>query len=216
VGRSVPVAEPVVIVGTAGPLEAVVEVPEGASRFFMVICHPHPLHGGTMNNKVVTTLARSAHELGVPTLRFNFRGVGASAGGFDAGRGETDDALAVIAWGRQRWPDATLWLAGFSFGGCVALRASTSRSAGHVDRLVTVAPALARNFGTVRDIRVPDCPWLFVQGEADEVVEAAVAVEWVAQLQPPPQLVMLPGVGHFFHGQLATLQQLVVPFLQAP
>jgi alpha/beta superfamily hydrolase len=200
VGRSVPVAEPVVIAGTAGPLEAVVEVPEGASRSFMVICHPHPLHGGTMNNKVVTTLARSAHELGVPTLRFNFRGVGASAGGFDEGRGETDDALAVIAWGRQRWPDATLWLAGFSFGGCVALRASTSGSAGPVDRLVTVAPALARNFGTVRD--------------ADEVVDAAVAVEWVAQLQPTPQLVMLPGVGHFFHGQLAALQQQVMPFLQ--
>jgi alpha/beta superfamily hydrolase len=214
--RNMPVAEPVVLAGGAGPLEAVVEAPEGAAAAFMVICHPHPLHGGTMTNKVVTTLARSAHELLVPTLRFNFRGVGASAGSFDDGHGETEDALTAIAWGRQRWPDATLWLAGFSFGGFVALRASTAAGAGSVGKLVTVAPALARNFGSVQDIQVPQCPWLIVQGEADEVVDAAVAKEWAVQLQPQPQLVMLPGVGHFFHGQLGALQHQVMPFLQSP
>lgn len=215
--RSMPVAEPVILAGTAGPLEAVVEEPAGAaSGAFMVICHPHPLHGGTMTNKVVTTLARSAHELAVPALRFNFRGVGASAGSFDEGRGETEDALTAIAWGRERWPDASLWLAGFSFGGYVALRASTAAAAGNVGKLVTVAPALARNFGTVGDIKVPHCPWLIVQGEADEVVDASVVKEWATQLQPPPRLVTLPGVGHFFHGQLGALQQQVVPFLQGP
>jgi uncharacterized protein len=214
--RAVPVVEPVILPGPAGPLEAVVECPESTARTFMVICHPHPLHGGTMTNKVVTTLARSAHELLVPTLRFNFRGVGASAGSFDEGRGETEDALTAIAWGRQRWPDATLWLAGFSFGGVVALRASTAHAAGKVGKLVTVAPALGRNFGSVHDISVPGCPWLIVQGDADEVVDASVVMEWAAQLQPPPRLVTLPGVGHYFHGQLGALQQQVVPFLREP
>lgn len=211
-----PVAEPLLLAGSAGALEAVVEVPVGASQppAFMVVCHPHPQHGGTMHNKVVTTLARCAHELGVPTLRFNYRGVGASAGSYDEGRGETEDALAAVAWGRQRWPDARLWLGGFSFGGVVALRASTTRGVGSVDRLITVAPALGRNFGAPREISVPTCPWLIVQGDADEVVDASVVIDWAGQLQPPPELVVLPGVGHFFHGQLLALQQRVVPFLR--
>jgi alpha/beta superfamily hydrolase len=217
VSPSPPVAEPVKFEGRAGVLEAVAETPiDAAPEAFMVICHPHPLHGGTMTNKVVTTLARSAHEISVPTLRFNFRGVGASAGSFDEGRGETDDALAAIAWGRQRWPAATLWLAGFSFGGVVALRASTAPDAGSVGKLVTVAPALANNFGSVRDIRVPACPWLIVQGDADDVVDASVVTQWSSELQPLPRLVTLAGVGHFFHGNLGALQQQVVAFLREP
>jgi alpha/beta superfamily hydrolase len=211
-----PVAEPLLLAGSAGALEAVVEVPAGVTQpaAFMVVCHPHPQHGGTMHNKVVTTLARCAHELGVPTLRFNYRGVGASAGSYDEGRGEVEDALAAVAWGRQRWPDAQLWLGGFSFGGVVALRASTTRGVGNVDRLVTVAPALGRNFGAPREISVPTCPWLIVQGDADEVVDATVVIDWAEQLQPPPELVVLPGVGHFFHGQLLALQTQVLPFLR--
>ncbi len=211
-----PAAEPLLLAGSAGALEAVLEVPVGATRpaAFMVVCHPHPQHGGTMHNKVVTTLARCAHELGVPTLRFNYRGVGASAGSYDEGRGEIEDALTAVAWGRQRWPDAQLWLGGFSFGGVVALRASTTRGVGNVDRLVTVAPALGRNFGAPREISVPTCPWLIVQGDADEVVDATVVIDWAGQLQPPPELVVLPGVGHFFHGQLLALQTQVVPFLR--
>ena len=92
--------------GEAGRLEAVVEVPqaEAAPAAFLVVCHPHPLHGGTMDNKVVTTLARTAHQAGAASIRFNFRGVGASEGSFDEGRGETQDALAAVAYGRQRWP----------------------------------------------------------------------------------------------------------------
>src|SRR5688500_4830499 len=164
----------------------------------MVVCHPHPQHGGTMHNKVVTTLARTAHALGVPTIRFNYRGVGASAGSFDAGLGETDDALAAVAAGRQLWPDAALWLAGVSFGGIVALRASVRGEAGRVVKLVTVAPALGREFTDPAEIRVPPCPWLIVQGGADEVIDGARVIEWVGRIEPSPQLVVLPGVGHFF------------------
>jgi alpha/beta superfamily hydrolase len=205
------------LAGSAGALEAVVEVPAAvaaAPAAFMVVCHPHPLHAGTMDNKVVTTLARCAHELEMPSIRFNFRGVGASAGSFDAGRGETEDVLAAVALGRQRWPDAILWLAGFSFGGYVALRASTTRGVGAVAKLVTIAPALGRNYGSVREISVPNCPWLIVQGDADEVIDGNVVIDWAGQLEPPPTLAVLPGVGHYFHGQLLTLQQHVVPFLR--
>ncbi len=213
---SPPAVERLTVAGTAGALQAVVETPATLAKptAFMVVCHPHPLHGGTMDNKVVTTLARTAHELSVPTIRFNYRGVGASSGVFDDGRGETDDALSIVAAGRQRWPDAKLWLAGFSFGGVVALRACTTRGAGVVDRLVTIAPALGRNFGSPREISMPACPWLVVQGDADDVVDQQVVIDWATQLEPAPQLVVLPGVGHFFHGQLPVLQQHVGAFLR--
>jgi uncharacterized protein len=208
--------EALVLDGAAGPLEAVVDDPAPGTvpAAFMVICHPHPLHGGTMNNKVVTTLARCAHLHGAPSIRFNYRGVGKSAGQFDEGRGETDDALGVVAYGRHRWPDAALWLCGFSFGGFVALRASTTRGAGSVARLVTVAPALATHYGSSRDVSVPSCPWLIVQGDADEVVDAKIVVDWSDDFDPRPDLAVLPGVGHFFHGQLVALHDKVMPFLE--
>ncbi len=133
---------------------------------FGVVCHPHPLGGGTLDNKVVHTVARTMQELGLPALRFNFRGVGASAGTFDDGIGETDDAQAVIDWGRERWPQAALWLAGFSFGAYVALRVSERR---RPQRLITVAPPVQRF--QLAALRVPDCPWLIVQGDADEIVD---------------------------------------------
>lgn len=214
--RPLPVAEKLALAGPAGALQAVVEAPpDAAATAFMVVCHPHPLHGGTMDNKVVTTLARTAHEFGVPTIRFNYRGVGNSAGSYDHGRGETDDALAVIAWGRQRWPGAALWLAGFSFGAVVSLRAAVSPQVGEVARLVTVAPALGRNFHDAGEITAPSCPWLVVQGEADEVVDPQQNIQWLQQVQPAPRLAVLPGVGHFFHGQLGALQEQVRSFLAA-
>ncbi len=216
--RSLPAVTRTTLAGSAGALESVVEVPEGVTSpaAFLVVCHPHPLHGGTMDNKVVTTLARCAHEIGVPSLRFNFRGVGASAGSFDEGRGETTDALTVVAHGRQLWPDAVLWLAGFSFGGVVALRASTTRGVGKVDRLLTVAPALGNNYESPRQITVPDCPWLIVQGGADDVVDPQLAEDWAALLDPPPRFVLLPEVGHFFHGKLTELAQHAGRFFLQP
>lgn len=211
-------AEPLVLSGPAGALEAVIEVPQGGETpaAFMVVCHPHPQHGGTMHNKVVTTLARAAQGLGVPTIRFNYRGVGSSAGSFDAGKGEVDDALAAVAAGRRRWSRAQLWLAGFSFGGIIALRAAMHADAGSVAKLVTVAPALGRDFSDPRDIEVPACPWLIVQGDADEVIDGALVIDWAGRIAPAPRLAVLPGVGHFFHGKLADLQQAVQAFLRDP
>lgn len=207
--------EAVVLAGPAGAIEAVIEAPEATPAAFMVVCHPHPQHGGTMHNKVVTTLARSAQALGAATIRFNYRGVGASAGSYDEGRGEVDDALAAVAAGRQRWPEAALWLAGFSFGGTVALRASVRAEAGEVARLVSVAPALGREFTDPADITLPACPWLIVQGDADDVIDGALVVEWARRIEPAARLALMPGAGHFFHGRLTDLQQQVQPFLES-
>jgi alpha/beta superfamily hydrolase len=215
---SLAVPQRVDLPGEAGRLEAVLEVPHESIEpaAFLVVCHPHPLGGGTMDNKVVTTLARTAHEFGVPSIRFNFRGVGASEGSFDEGRGETQDALAAIVHGRHLWPAAAVWLAGFSFGGVVALRAATTRGVGKIERLLTVAPALGRNFENPRQIQVPSCPWMVIQGEDDDVVDARLIADWVESLEPAPQLVLLPGVGHFFHGALNTLQQHAGRFFLRP
>lgn len=173
-----------------------------------MVCHPHPLHGGTLQNKVVHTLARVFFELGLPTLRFNYRGVGASAGRYDKGVGETDDALAIIAYGRRRWPDAAVSLAGFSFGAMVALRAALR--AAPVRRVVSVAPPVGRADGPAP--ARPDCPWLIVQGDADEIVDHRQVTAFAGRFSPPPQLQVLAGVDHFFHGRLRELHDAVMAF----
>ena len=209
-----PRAERLALEAPAGSLEAIIETPvtaEGAGAelgAYGVVCHPHPLHGGTMDNKVVWTLARAFQQFGVPVIRFNFRGVGASSGAYDAGSGETADALAAIAYGRARWPGAALWLAGFSFGAVVALRAAR---AAQPARFVAVAPGITRV--EAGDVAAPACPWLIVQGEADDVVPAAAVIEWAKRLTPAPQLVLLPAAGHFFHGRINELRDVVVSFL---
>lgn len=200
-----PPVERVTVAGPIGPLEAVVEQPATTpSTRFAVVCHPHPQFGGTLDNKVVHTLARTLQELGMPTVRFNFRGVGRSAGAFDDGLGETEDALAVIDRGVARWPGARLWLAGFSFGGFVALRASLVRDC---ERLITVAPPVQRfNF---KELRVPSCPWLVIQGDADELVDHRAVMQWTQSLVPAPDVRILSGVDHFFHGRLHELKDVV-------
>jgi alpha/beta superfamily hydrolase len=198
------------IAGPAGALEAIAEDPGAAAMSYAVVCHPHPLFGGTMDNKVVTTVARALREIGIPTLRFNFRGVGASAGAFDQGAGETADADAVAAWGAERWPGRTLVLAGFSFGGYVALRLAQQRVPRH---LITIAPAIMRF--DAAGLAVPRCPWLVVQGDADDVVDPAAVIDWVNGLDPKPRLVVLPGVGHFFHGRLADLRDAVIDAIRS-
>jgi alpha/beta superfamily hydrolase len=201
-----PRSEALRIAGPAGVIEALLEDPRSTpGTGFGVICHPHPLHGGTMQNKVVHTLARALQEQELATLRFNFRGVGASEGVYDEGRGECDDALAVIDWGRARWPDAPLVLAGFSFGAMVALRiAAVARP----ERLITVAPPVTRV--PLADIAPPPCPWLIVQGEADELVDYREVQAWAARFDPQPLLRLLPGVDHFFHGRLHELRAAVM------
>jgi uncharacterized protein len=200
------------LAGPGGVLECLIEqlAPPALARGVAVLCHPHPLHGGTLHNKVVHTLARAALALGMVSWRFNFRGVGQSSGQHDQGLGETDDVLAVIQAARQESPGLPLLLAGFSFGGAVAIRAAGSAPP---DWLITVAPAVDR---------VPMPPgglfngrWLVLHGEADEVVPIARTAEWLPQAAPSAQLQRLPGVGHFFHGALAPLQAAVLDFCGA-
>ena len=197
------VAHSAVIDGPAGRLETLVEEPacgEPPPRLAAVICHPHPLFGGTLHNKVVHTLARVLRERGTATLRFNFRGVGTSAGSHDGGAGETADALAAVTWARNRWPDTQLVLAGFSFGAAIAIRAA---AAAQPDWLISVAPAIDRV--TLGGFVVPSCPWLIVQGDADDVVSPAAVIDWAARQAPRARLRVLAGVGHFFHGRLHEL-----------
>jgi hypothetical protein len=180
------------------------------ARVVGVVCHPHPLYGGTMQNKVVHTAARAMQELGAPTVRFNFRGVGASEGSYDEGVGEVEDALAVCAWARAKWQCEALWLAGFSFGSAVALRAAP---AARPDALVTIAPPVGRII--VDPVARPPCRWLVVQGECDELVDAGEVRRWAGGLVPPPQLALLADAEHFFHGQLGRLRAVILEFLAA-
>ncbi len=190
--------------GPAGALECALDEPDAVPPVGLaVICHPHPQHGGTMDNKVVQTLARSWLQLGWRTLRFNFRGVGASEGRWDRGQGEIDDACAVVQ-GALRAGEA-LVLGGFSFGGYVATHVAARRPADQpARRLVLVGPAVV-NFPPAA---VDTAKTLVIHGEQDEVVPLAAVLDW-ARPQVLP-VTVVPGVGHFFHGQLGTLKHLVL------
>ncbi len=198
--------------GPTGMLEALLERPEQAQAGrIAVICHPHPLFGGTMQNKVVHMLARCAQDLGVTTLRFNFRGTGQSEGQYDNGQGETEDAIAVVDWARKELGAERLWAAGFSFGSFVAFQMASRCQA---ERLVMVAPPVQRfDFAA---LSLPPCPWLVVQGDADELVNHEAVVGWATALSPAPQVVLLPGVDHFFHGRLTELRGVVSDWLEQP
>ncbi len=197
------------IAGPAGRLQALLEEPaDGAPQGAVVVCHPHPQHGGTMHNKVAHTLARSFVRLGFAALRFNFRGTEQSEGRFDEGIGELDDALAAIAWMRARYAGQPLWLAGFSFGAAIAVRAAM---VGAVSGLVSVAPAVSR-FANGLDGQ-PDCRWLIVQGDEDELVTVEETIDWLNTLQPGPELQVFAGAEHFFHGRLGELRAAVTAFV---
>ncbi len=191
------------IAGPVGAIECAIDTPTQAPpRGLAVLCHPHPLHGGTMDNKVVQTLARALVGLGYTSVRFNFRGIGKSEGAWDEGQGEVDDAVAVIA--ALRLPGQTLVVGGFSFGGYVASQAAARLPAEQgAERLVLIAPAVA-NFTMAA---VP-ADTLVVHGETDDVVPLSACFDW-ARPQALP-VTVLPGAGHFFHGQLPVLKQIVV------
>jgi alpha/beta superfamily hydrolase len=205
-----PVPQSVVIPGPTGGIEARVEAPARSEipAAVGVVCHPHPLYGGTMQNKVVHTLARAMQDLGTPTVRFNFRGVGASEGVYGGGPGELDDAVSVIAWARARWDCEALWLAGFSFGAAVALQASALTAP---RALVTVAPPVGRLI--LDSPPRPACPWLVVQGDRDELVEFAAVQAWVTGYEPRPGFAVLGEADHFFHGRLVELRGVIRDFL---
>ena len=198
--------------GAAGAIEAVRDDPasEQPARGVAVIAHPHPLFGGTMDNKVVQTLARAFVQCGWSAVRFNFRGVGASAGVHDEGRGETEDLLALIA---QLAPSGALALAGFSFGSFVASRALVrlwpERT---IEKIVFVGTAVAR-------LEVAQVPvqaherTLVIHGEQDDTVPLAAVLDWARPQSLP--VTVIPGGGHFFHGQLPLLKNLVVRHLRS-
>lgn len=201
-------AEPTtaLIQGPAGQLEIMTEQPEVSDAWnaVAVLCHPHPLHGGTMHNKVVHMMERSVRELGLKTVRLNFRGVGLSEGEFDNGFGETNDLIAVTEWAQSVLPDHELWLGGFSFGSYVAVKGAQQLP---VKQMISIAPPVER-YDFVALPR-PDCPWLVVQGDEDEVVAPAAVYDWIDGLEDPPQLVKLEGAGHFFHRRLMDLRGVI-------
>jgi hypothetical protein len=200
------------IEGPCGPLEALhLELPD--ARGLALLCHPHPLYGGTMQNKVVATLQRAARDAGLSTLRFNFRGVGHSAGSHDQGRGEIDDAEAAARWLLDQQPGLPLTLLGFSFGSCViaCLAGRLEQQGVELGRLVMVAPPVER-FDV--EGRLPErCPLTVIQPADDEVVTPAKVHAWSQAMRRPHELLKVAECGHFFHGKLTDLKELVQPRL---
>jgi hypothetical protein len=196
--------QPFYIAGPAGRLEAIWCPSTPKNTVVAVICHPHPLHGGTMGNKVVTTLVRTWRDKGVATLRFNFRGTGNSEGVHDQGVGEIDDLLAVLRWLLVEQGMKTLDLAGFSFGAWVSAAASARVPQGlFLRRLVLVAPPV--QYAGFAALQLPP-QTLVMQGDADDVVDPAAVFAWAASRTNVPELVRFPDAGHFFHGRLGGLK----------
>ena len=194
------------LVGPAGSIETDITDPGAGRRAIALIAHPHPLMGGTKDNKVVTTLARTFHALGCVTLRPNFRGVGASAGAHDQGIAETDDLITVAGYAKERFGDLPLICAGFSFGSFVQTRV-VERIGAH--QLVLVAPAVSRfKTGTV------PTGTLVIHGEVDDVVPLSAVLDWARPQNLP--VVVVPGGEHYFHGRLQVLQQIITQHWRQP
>ena len=198
------------IPGPVGQLEALIATQqERPSRTWGIICHPHPLQGGTMYNKVVTTVVKTFQAMGINTVRFNFRGVKQSAGQFDHGQGECDDLLAVMQWVKQTYSAQDFWLAGFSFGSYVAAYGAAHERT--VAKLITIAPPVTRlPFATLPPIT---CQWILVQGEQDEVVSADAVFAWARSRHPQPTILRFKEAGHFFHGMLQLLHTQLMAIL---
>lgn len=205
---SIVAPERLVVAGEAGDIETLIEHPTGQARAIALCCHPHPLFGGTLSNKVIHTVARAFLAADAIAIRFNFRGVGSSGGVHDRGEGEMRDLLTLAAWARDRWPGLPLWLGGFSFGAWVSLRAQAALSPA---LLVSVAPPVGRwDFSTITP---PRCPWLVIQGDADELVDAAAVQSWTSSAAGgSAEFVLLAGADHFFHARLHEVKGAVSRF----
>ena len=200
--------------GPSGLIESRLTQPDeqGAladKHLVVVICHPHPVHGGTMDNKVITTLERTYRDLGVTTVCFNFRGVGKSEGIFDNAVGEVDDLLAVIGWVNDQYPASGLLLAGFSFGSSIAAQACYRVP--NVRHLLLVAPPVER-YAYDQAGHFP-CAVIVVQGDRDERVNSAGVHTWIAGLKSPVELLRYKEASHFFHGYLTRLKQDLSPLI---
>jgi len=188
-----------VIDGPAGALEVAINAPAGGPRGIALVAHPHPQQGGTLDNKVVQTLAKTFFALGYASVRFNFRGVGKSEGTFDEGAGETADALAALSYAKTRYGEIPVVLAGFSFGSFVQTRVAATMTA---ERMILVGPAATR-FG---DTPVP-ADTIVIHGEEDDVVPLSAVLAWARPQELP--IIVFPGCGHFFHGRLPQLQRTI-------
>lgn len=196
--------------GPDGLLETLVQWPtQEALPIIAIICHPHPLYGGTMNNKVVTTTARTLRHMGMITVRFNFRGVGQSEGQYAEAKGELDDLKAVMAWVKSALPKQQLWLAGFSFGSFIAASGASDKV---VKQLISIAPPV-HHYDFI-NIAKPHCPWLVIQGELDEIVPAHHVYDFVNTKRYPIKLCKVSDAGHFFHGRLLELRDVLQQELQ--
>lgn len=197
------------IPSTVGQLEAIVVEQTNKPQRVGIICHPNPLEGGTMHNKVVSTLERTIRELGLTTVRFNYRGVGSSDGSYNDTIGETQDVLSVIHWARINHPEASISLFGFSFGSYVSLKAAIEDQ--DIELLVSVAPAITHHhFAGLH----PHCPWLVIKAEADELVSMPEVDTWLETLSPKPDVISFPETSHFFHGKLIELRQQLTAYLK--
>ena len=197
------------IEGACGHLESMVsEAQQSNCAYTMIICHPHPLHLGTMHNKVVTTLAKSGDLLNMHTIRFNFRGVAGSAGAFADGIGEAEDVLSVLQWSQAQNPQHEIILAGFSFGSYVACSV-----AGHINpkALITVAPAVTRQ--DYAHYPAFNGPWHVIFGEKDTLTPLEDAKRWIHQHTRKPKMSVIPDACHFFHGKLDMLERCITEHL---
>lgn len=197
------------ITGPAGPLEARLDLPDGAPRAVAVCGHPHPLHGGTMHTKALYQTAKALTRVGVAALRFNFRGVGASAGSFDAGPGEQDDFRAALTFAEGRFPGLPLWAAGMSFGAWIAL--SVGAADPRVSLLLAVAPPVDRyDFAALASSVKPK---FFVHGEQDELIAAKLLRAFYAPLPEPKELVFIEDANHLFEGKTSLVGDAVEDLL---
>lgn len=189
-----------------GLIEGMLTVPDHRfDQFVALLGHPHSLQGGAMNNKVVTTMARAFKALGIPSIRFNFRGVGQSTGIYDEGLGESEDMLMLARAWQETFPEAKFIFSGFSFGSYVAYRAAAQFA--H-RLLITIAPPVDRY--DYQAFQSNPKPWVIVQGEEDEVVSTELVLEFVEQTMDPTALIRFSGTGHFFHGKLIALKSCLI------
>jgi len=197
--------------GPAGKLEAILKDPAGAVTRAAIVCHPHPLFGGTMHNKVVFRIARAFSDAGFAVLRFNFRGTGRSQGEHDSGRGEQDDLSAAIEFIERRYHGAELWLAGFSFGSAVMLRAASCDD--RVRALIAVGVPVSKQ--SFSDLAHCNKPKLLVQGSNDQYGSIDQLEMFFASLDEPKQLRIIDGADHFFEGHLPELAEAVTKFIES-
>lgn len=210
-------SENIILPGAIGALEACIDSlldPLSRGQYIAICCHPHPQHGGAMGNKVIYTASRTLASLGVVSIRFNFRGVGKSEGEYAEGIGEQDDLLAVVNWCKQQYPSKKMILCGFSFGSHItAIQASKLK----VNGLISIAPPIGRiDLIDKKGLAFerPDCPWLIIQGDDDELVDATKVAEWAASFERQPSIIKMPGTTHFFHGKLPLLRTHIEGFIK--